>query len=193
MFDPRDLRSRLAAVHQEEGSAGALLAAVLVPFVRAGDGWSLVFTRRTDDLPMHSGEISFPGGKVDPGEDPRSAALREAREELGIDPVSVDVVGGLQPVFTLVSNYLISPWVGVLGSAEFRVSDGEIAEVLIVPVTALLAAGARRDQTFIRDGFARSNPAYDVGPNTIWGATARILTDLLDLFDPGATTSKEGM
>lgn len=185
MLDLATLRKRLEAVAPDEGPQDANLAAVLVPLIENPEGWSLVFTRRTEELSMHSGEISFPGGRVDPGEHAREAALREAHEEMGIDPEKVDILGPLPATFTLASNYLIAPWVGVIPGTDFSPNPMEIAEVIMVPVETLLAQDVRREQRFIWEGFMRTNPAYDVGPNTIWGATARILTDLLDLLNGG--------
>lgn len=183
VLDVLALRERLSQTPLEEGPPGADRAAVLVPFVETPDGWSIVFTRRAEDLAMHSGEISFPGGRLDPGENPRDAALREAQEEIGIDPEKVEILGRLPGTFTLVSNYLIEPWVGVLVNDHFSPNPKEIAEVIVASLDDLRASGTRREQRFIRAGVMASNPAYDVGPNTIWGATARILTDLIDLME----------
>lgn len=173
------LRSRLAATPDEERTPGDLPAAVLVPLVAGEEGWRLVFTLRSEDLPSHRGEISFPGGRVDPGEDSLAAALREAHEELGIDPAHIEIIGRLPRVATVVSGYSIDPWIGVVPGTEFRPNPVEIAEVIEVSLADLRAPGVRRDQRFVRAGAMYLSPAYDVGPHTIWGATARILTDFL--------------
>lgn len=161
-------------------------AAVLVPFVETEDGPSLIFTRRSEDLPSHGGEISFPGGGVRADEDSRSAALREAQEELGIDPQYVTVLGALPRRSTFVSGFTIAPWVGLLRDARLDPNPREIAEVIVLPLRTLTAPGVRREQRIIRGGELRTNPAYDAGGHTIWGATGRILADLLDLIAEGS-------
>ena len=176
------LRSGLAADPGVEPPPGTRIAAVLLPLLLlAGrpDDPQLVFTRRTEDLPRHPGEISFPGGMQEPSDDgPRAAALREAEEELGIPPASVEILGALDPVHTFVSAILIVPFVGMVsGEPAFRPDEGEIAEVLAYPLSRLLAAETLvewpiGDQTY--RGFA-----YDMDGNTIWGATAHILHDFL--------------
>src|SRR6476646_9943921 len=93
---------------------GARPAAVLVPLLAAAPEPRIVFTRRNEDLSRHAGEISFPGGLADPGEDLRDTALRETEEELGVDRGDVDVLGALPPVHTHVSGILIAPFVGLL-------------------------------------------------------------------------------
>lgn len=179
--DLDELRRRLERFDAVERSEGLIQAAVLVPILLGEGGWSLVFTRRTADLPTHPGEISFPGGSIDPGEGSLQAALREADEELGIDPGAVEVIGRLDSAFTRASAYLIDPWVGAIRHSNFRPNPAEIAEIIIVPVEKLKDRSIRREQKFIRDGQVMANPAYDIGANTIWGATARILTDLLEI------------
>ena len=160
----------------------AVPAAVLIPIVEAPGGPLVVLTRRAGGLRAHRGEIAFPGGRVDAGETDLQAALREAHEELGIDPARVDILGHLPRVHTVVSGYLITPWVGVIAPSAFVPNPAEIAEVLEVPIPLLLDPGTRRDQRFIRKGRTHLSPAFDVGPNVVWGATGRILDILLKLF-----------
>jgi 8-oxo-dGTP pyrophosphatase MutT (NUDIX family) len=175
------------AARPDDGSPAAAAAAVLIPVVDAPGGPLVVLTRRAGGLRAHRGEISFPGGRVDPGESDRDAALREAHEELRIDPAGVDLLGHLPRVHTVVSGYLITPWVGVIAPSEFVPNPAEIAEVIEVPLPVLLAPGTRRDQRFIRKGHMHLSPAFDVGAHVVWGATGRILDTLLGLLgDPDA-------
>ncbi|MGH2733182.1 MAG: NUDIX hydrolase [Actinomycetota bacterium] len=181
--DLERLRGRLRSPEIGRLPAGPKLGAVLVPLTKGAMGWRLVLTRRTQELRSHRGEISFPGGGVDPGEHPREAALRESREELGILPEEVEILGPLPPVVTNVSRYVILPWVGIVSTVVFTPSPTEIAEVIEIPLEHLGSPAARRDQRFIRAGSISISPAYDVGANTIWGATARIISHLLDLIE----------
>jgi 8-oxo-dGTP pyrophosphatase MutT (NUDIX family) len=177
------LKSRLNPNPTLGSYDGVSLASVLVPLVEKSEGWSVVFTKRSDELSRHSGEISFPGGRVDDGETPREAALRETYEELGVEPDEVEIIGALPPALTVVSAYQICPWVGVVPDSELRPNPQEIAEVIVIRLEDLRAVGTKREQRFVRAGGIFVNPAYDVGPNTIWGATARILTEFLDVLD----------
>lgn len=177
------LRIRLVESGEGPDVPDATRAAVLVPLVQTDGDWAVVFTKRALDLKHHRGEISFPGGRVDEGEEARTAAIREAFEELGIVAEHVEVLGKLPNVFTMVSGYLIEPWVGVIPRAEYVLNPLEVGEVIEVPLEALTGPEARRVQKFIRGGAIFENLAYDVGPHIVWGATARILTDLLDLLD----------
>jgi 8-oxo-dGTP pyrophosphatase MutT (NUDIX family) len=172
------LRSALSLDAVAEAPAGTRLAAVLLPLVGPEDP-ELVFTRRTEDLPRHPGEISFPGGMQEPDDaGPREAALREADEELGIDPGSVDVLGALPPVHTFVSAILIVPFVGMLSDeAAFRPSEREIAEVLAYPLSRLL--DAERLVEWPMGEHLYRGYAYEMDGNTIWGATAQILHGFL--------------
>ena len=158
-------------------------AAVLVPlFVRDGE-LHAVFTRRRDDLRRHAGEISFPGGRQDPGEDLRQTALREAEEEIGLDPAGVELVGALAPTPTVVTSYAIYPFVGVIEAANaWRPSAGEVAEVLELSLPALKAGYGR--ERLIRRGLPFRTDVYKLDGALIWGATARILGDLFERLEP---------
>jgi 8-oxo-dGTP pyrophosphatase MutT (NUDIX family) len=175
------LRSALDGDPAPEPPHGTRLAGVLVPLVERPEP-RLIFTRRAEDLSRHAGEISFPGGLEH--EDDRSlaqTALRETQEELGIAGSSVEVLGALPPVHTFVSAILIVPFVGLVGgSPALSPNAAEIAEVLEYRLDEL--AGAEGTVEFQRGKQVYRGFAYEMGANTIWGATARILHDLLDLL-----------
>jgi 8-oxo-dGTP pyrophosphatase MutT (NUDIX family) len=180
-----DLRGRLAlsldADPQPQPQPGSRLAAVLVPIVDASEPL-VVFTRRTDHLPRHPGEISFPGGLPD-GNDHglRETALRETEEELGLPRAAVDVLGALAPVHTTVSGILIVPFVGMLAARpSFAPNVGEIAEVLEYPLERL--AELEREIEIPREEGVYRGYAYEMPHNRVWGATARILHDLIEIL-----------
>ena len=159
-------------------------AAVLVPLYLQDDELHAVFTRRREDLRRHPGEISFPGGRYDEGEaDLRATALREADEEIGLPPDAVDLIGALQPTPTIATGYSVYPFVGLIQPGrKWILSANEVAEVLELSLSALLAGYARR--RLIRRGLPIRTDTYVVGDNLIWGATARILADLFDRIGP---------
>lgn len=158
-------------------------AAVLLLLYPAADGTeTIVFTRRTESLPTHAGQISLPGGSVDPTDaGPAAAALREAEEELGIPAAEVAVIGTLPAVHTVVSNYLITPVIGRMQSRPaFRPNPAEVDEVIEIPL-----AGLRDPAIYRRETRATAHGPHDIhyyhyGPYTIWGATARILQLFLE-------------
>ena len=155
-------------------------AAVLVPlFLRDGD-LHAVFTRRRDDMRRHPGEISFPGGREDPGDpDLTVTALREAEEEIGLDRTGVELVGALQPTPTIATNYAVYPFVGLIEPGlEWTLSAREVAQVLELSLGDLRAGYGR--ERLIRRGIPFRTDVYVVGEHLIWGATARILGDLLE-------------
>jgi 8-oxo-dGTP pyrophosphatase MutT (NUDIX family) len=163
--------------------AGQTPAAVLAPIIAGPGGWYLLLTRRTDGLTNHRGEIAFPGGRLEPGETSRDAALREANEELGIEPGEVDILGRLAAVGTNRSRFWIVPWVGVVGPgsrAHITPNPAEVAGLLEVSLDTLASPQSRRDQRFIRARLVVISPAYDTPVGTIWGATARIVAELLE-------------
>ena len=156
---------------------GNRLAAVLLPLVED----RLVLTRRTEHLSRHPGEISFPGGLTqDEDADLAATALRETQEELGLAPEEVEVLGALAPVHTFVSSILIVPFVGLVsGDPVFAPSEAEIAEVLAYPLDELTAAETTVE--WPKDGHVYRGFAYPMRDgNTVWGATAGILHQLLE-------------
>lgn len=162
-------------------AAGDRLAAVLLPFVGEVEP-SVVFTRRTDHLPRHAGEISFPGGlRHDEDPDLRATAVRETGEELGVVAEAVEVLGALSPVHTRVSGILVVPFVGMLvDHPVFAPNVDEIAEVLVYPVGRLARAEAEVVRSFDEETYRGT--AYDIDGNMIWGVTARILGEFLALM-----------
>ena len=179
-------RARLPGRARRVVPPGALIrAAVLVPIVDHGEAF-LVFAQRTEDVAHHAGQISFPGGRVDPRDaDDLQAALREAEEETGLSPALVEALGTLDDTETVATQFVITPWVGVVREPVVWRPDGrEIAKVIEVPVAALLARGCFRVESWRRDGVRRDVYFYDYQDVTIWGATARILKQYLDLIEP---------
>jgi 8-oxo-dGTP pyrophosphatase MutT (NUDIX family) len=179
-----ELRERLAAAAQAQAPSPALLrgeteAAVLVPLYVRDNELHAVFTKRREDLRRHPGEISFPGGRRDhPDEELQTTALREAEEEIGLAVDDVDLLGTLQPVSTFVTGYLIYPHVGLIDPIPWKPSPNEVELVLELPLHALISGYAKRPMT--RRGFTFETDTYVVGDHLIWGATARILGDLLE-------------
>jgi 8-oxo-dGTP pyrophosphatase MutT (NUDIX family) len=155
-------------------------AAVLVPLFVHDDGVHAVFTRRRDDLRRHAGEISFPGGRADPEDaDLTATALRESHEEIGLDPRDVELVGALQPTPTIATGYAVYPFVGLIEPGhEYELSPREVDQVLELRLDDL-RAGYRRER-LLRRGIPFRTDVYVVDDHLIWGATARILGDLLD-------------
>ena len=160
---------------------GGKQAAVLVPLFLDADGaLHAVFTERRADLRRHPGEISFPGGRRDDGDaDLWSTALRESQEEIGLPPADVELLGALQPTPTFVTNYAIYPFVGLIEPGfAWVLQEREVAQVLELPLAAVRDGYDRR--RLVRRGIPFRTDTYETGGHVIWGATARIVADLLD-------------
>jgi 8-oxo-dGTP pyrophosphatase MutT (NUDIX family) len=185
MYSSKELRAALPTLLPRSPRVrlppDSSLASVLVPIVVSTPAPRVVFTKRTDTLSRHAGEISFPGGLADEGEAADAAALREAEEELGLAPADVELVGSLPPVHTRVTGILIVPFVGFLGKdPRFTPSPGEIADVLEYPLVDLMAHGSESE--FEHEGTRFQTYVYEVDGHVIWGATARILRSFLELL-----------
>jgi mutator protein MutT len=156
-------------------------ACVLIPLIRNGAGWSILFTKRSENLAAHSGQIAFPGGSVEAGETFEQAAVREAEEEVGIPPRLVELIGRLDDVITH-SGFLVAPFVGIIHEPfDVVIQESEVVEVFEVPLEALLdVSNPRVGYVPFRD---KKYPAYFYhhGPHEIWGLTGRMLKDFLDL------------
>jgi 8-oxo-dGTP pyrophosphatase MutT (NUDIX family) len=162
---------------------GSVKAAVLVPLYEEGGRLHAVFTKRPADMRRHAGEISFPGGRMDDGEDLRDTALREAEEEIGLAREQVQVVGALPPTGTIVTNYAVYPFVGLTGSKNaFRPNPLEVDQVVELALPDLIDGFERK--RLIRRGVPIKTDTYTVGSHLIWGATARILGTLLERLRP---------
>jgi 8-oxo-dGTP pyrophosphatase MutT (NUDIX family) len=160
---------------------GTRHAAVLVPlYLDAAGGLHAVFTERRADLRSHAGEISFPGGRRD--EDDAhlcETALRETHEEIGLPPAAVELLGALQPTPTFVTDYAIYPFVGLIEPGfDWVLQEAEVGRVLELPLEAVRRGYSRR--RLVRRGVPFRTDTYEVDGHLIWGATARIVADLLE-------------
>ena len=148
-----------------------------------GAGAAVVLTRRTWGMRTHQGEVSFPGGRVEPGESPLDGARREAQEEIGLDPASIEIVGELDHLATVSSGSFIVPYVGVLpGRPETVPSPVEVEAVLHVPLAELLDPAIFREEIWtFPGGYRQPITFFELVGDTVWGATAALLRQLLGI------------
>lgn len=161
-------------------------AAVLVPLYERDGEYHILFTKRTERLEHHKGQISFPGGACHKGDrDLVDTALRETFEEIGVKPEDVEILGELDRMGTVTSNFLITPFVGIIPYPyEFTVSRDEIEELVEVPISALLVEENYREERQVYEGRTYVASFFQYQGKVIWGATAKILKQFLDLvFD----------
>jgi 8-oxo-dGTP pyrophosphatase MutT (NUDIX family) len=183
---PEQLRAVLLtpAEAAEMDAPGRVDAAVLVPLYLDSGDLHAVFTKRRGDLAHHAGEISFPGGRQDsPDEDLRLTALREAHEEIGLPPDEVELVGALPPTPTIVTGYRIHPFVGVIKPGhDWTPQPTEVETIMELSLRDVVAGFEMK--RLVRKGVPFKTPTYTVGEHMIWGATARIVQQLLDRLSP---------
>jgi 8-oxo-dGTP pyrophosphatase MutT (NUDIX family) len=158
-------------------------AAVLVPLFRKGEDCHLLFTKRSEQVKYHKGEISFPGGVVDEEDaELERTALREAFEEIGLKQDDVQIIGALDDIMTI-TEFIVTPIVGLFPYPyPFNVSKVEISELIEVPLASLLDADCFSEREIFRGDRKEVVYAYQYGEHIIWGATARILKQFLDLI-----------
>jgi 8-oxo-dGTP pyrophosphatase MutT (NUDIX family) len=187
------LRQRLEPINRigslkdtsEKQYPSARNASVLLGLFEENNETYLSFIRRASTLRAHSGEIAFPGGAADVNDvSPIVTALREAQEEIGLAPSRVEVLGIMPPVFTVVSNFLITPVVAFLpeGPGPLQSQASEVAEIIFIPLQGLVDPSIYHTEQWIRDGEPHTVYFFDYGSYRIWGATARMLNMLLELL-----------
>jgi 8-oxo-dGTP pyrophosphatase MutT (NUDIX family) len=164
-------------------------SAVLMPIFEERGEARVVLTKRPETMPSHQGEIAFPGGKLEEGTDGdlRATALREAREEIGLDPTQVEIVGELNSLTTVMGRFLLTPYVGLLHSRPKIVPDPrEVASVFDHTISELLDDDAYREERWDipaalgpEAGIDRPIHFFELPGETVWGATARILVEFL--------------
>jgi 8-oxo-dGTP pyrophosphatase MutT (NUDIX family) len=158
-------------------------AAVLIPLVLKEDGLSVLLTQRTNHLRDHAGQISFPGGRMDPGDqNPNDTALRESQEEIGLDPKRVEIIGHL-PQYLTVSGYSVTPVVGLVqAQAEYVLDEFEVADVFEVPLSFLLDPANHQVRLWQSEQGGRRFYSMPYENRFIWGATAGMLRNLYHLL-----------
>jgi 8-oxo-dGTP pyrophosphatase MutT (NUDIX family) len=183
-FSPVDVETGERRPRIPPAGADSRRAAVLVPVLLEPEGARIVYTVRRDDLQDHAGQISFPGGSMDPDDGSLlETALREAEEEIDLSPDLVDVVGELEEMYIPPSNFRVSPFVGLLPpEAEMVLAPDEVEAIFTVSLEELMAPRTFRKVPWRRDGRDYVVPAFAVEgppPRNIWGATAAITAALL--------------
>jgi len=159
-------------------------AAVLLPLYEKQGEFYVLLTKRTQKVEHHKGQISFPGGgRHKQDRDLMDTALRETFEEIGVRPEDVEILGELDNIGTLTSNFLVTPFVGIIPYPyEFIVNEYEIEELVEVPLSALADNKNLREETYIIEGTQYWESIFDYKGYVIWGATARILKQFIDLL-----------
>jgi 8-oxo-dGTP pyrophosphatase MutT (NUDIX family) len=183
-FSPVDLETGERRPRVPPPGADSRRAAVLVPILVEGEHARVVYTVRKDDLADHAGQISFPGGSIEPGDDSLlETALREAEEEIDLSPELVEVVGELEEMYIPPSNFRVNPFVGLLPpEAEMVLAPDEVEEIFTVSLATLTADETFRKVLWRRDGRDYEVPVFAIGgpvPRKIWGATAAMTAALL--------------
>lgn len=180
---PALIERRLAAHKRHLDPTTGRRAAVLIPVSQNGDEQFVLLTRRTETVEHHKGQISFPGGAVEPGDpDLLSTAIRETREELGIPPDQIRILGVLDDVNSRTSGFVITPFVGQIPhNYPLTVSRAEIAEVLVVPLATFRDPRNLRVETVQRGGEQAEIFFYHYHRYEIWGLTAQIMKRMVDI------------
>ncbi len=170
------------AVERGPSVEGSRAAAVLMPLYELDGETRVVFIKRPETMSSHRGEIAFPGGKFEVGVDAdlRATALREACEEVGIHPDEVEVVARLDGIGTVATRFTITPFVGFLAERpKLTPNPGEVVRILEVPLSELLDPDVYREERWDTHTADFDVHFYDLDDETVWGATARILTTFL--------------
>jgi len=188
------LRQALSQRHKQHiVNANLVRSAVIIPIYDKQGQYHILFTKRTQEVKDHKGQISFPGGAYQEEDGTLvNTALRECAEEIGLMPGDVEILGELDDFVTQVSNYIISPFIGFIPwPYQFKMNEEEIEEIIEIPISALLDMGRLRQETRIIEDEEVTSFFYHYQGKVIWGATARILHQFLDIFDQAAKSVAE--
>jgi 8-oxo-dGTP pyrophosphatase MutT (NUDIX family) len=162
---------------------GFVRAANLVPLHEKDGAPHLLLTRRPRHMRRHAGQLSVPGGRIDPGEEALAAALRETEEEIGLPAARIDVLGRLSETLVLQTAFRLTPWVAsVPYPYPYVAAPGEVEEILHVPLALLLDPGIHRVQPREVYGLKLDVHYFTLGEDVLWGATARIVWELLGIW-----------
>lgn len=158
--------------------------AVLILFsISAGRSLEMLYTLRSDKLLSHKGQISFPGGRTEAGEQPEDTALRESHEEVGIEPDRVSLLGGLSPLYVPPSNNVINPVVGYVNTLpKLCLQESEVAEAFTIALDELISEARLHNELWQLRGQSFSVPYWDVHATPLWGATAMITSEVIELY-----------
>ena len=159
-------------------------AAVLMPIYYKDGQYHILFTKRTDTVKTHKGHVCFPGGAYEEGDATLAdTALREADEEVGLRPEDAEIIGELDDIASLTTNYVISPFVAFIPwPYEFTLNEAEAERIIEVPIPVLLDRNNLHEGTEFMEGASVTSYFYHYRGDIIWGATARILTQFLDIY-----------
>ena len=180
----RDLLNRRSPKPIEEQGSSLRRSAVLIPLFNVASEYRVLFTKRTDSVEAHKGQISFPGGRIEEEDgSPLETALREADEEIGLSRKDVTVLGQMDDARTVSSNYIVHPFVGLIPYPyDFKTSVQEVKELIEVPFQVFLSGDSAGENTpVVYAGATYQTLAYHYRGEVIWGATARIMQNLVDL------------
>ena len=181
----REILSARSLKRISDGLPAYKHAGVLIPLLEEDGVYKVLFTRRTDKVEHHKGQISFPGGSVD--EEDRSVeetALREAREEIGLKTEEVEVLGRIDDALTLTSKFIVHPFIGLVPYPyDFAINTGEVESLIRVPLDIFRPENLEVKREYVKfEGVTYRSPAYEYNDNLIWGATARIMENLMDII-----------
>lgn len=187
-FDSRAAHGLMAPLTRQNGRPADLPgvarigSVLLLLYLHQGE-LHLVLTRRRDELPAHAGQVSFPGGRLEPGETPPAAALRETYEEIGVPPTAVTILGELAPIWIPPSDFQVYPFVGWVRGGKrphFQPALLEVAALLETPLRHLLDPATRKEGLIQRQAYRLTVPYFDVEGHMVWGATAVMLSEFLE-------------
>ncbi len=183
MFDINILKNIKPKSSNIEGNG--ICSSVLVPFYKESQ-WEVFFIKRVDDGSIHSAQVAFPGGKKEPHDkSTKFTAIRETCEEIGIRPNQIEIVTQLDPTVTLSSNFVVYPFVGILKNNNFNINKDEVEYVFSVPIEFLIQKYPLKLQKFVYKGRIFNTYLIEYNNEIIWGATARILNNLLEYIALG--------